>query len=169
MTKEPMTWIESSGGPLVLLPELLLPSWRGTLPPPHEPISGDYARAVEIKEYLGKIAVGQGEGLVLGGDPLPAAAIPVADGLLVVRWVYAESDMAAEIAIRNARRLPYRPEAFLFDNGDDIVVLMDAAWPGDAVAEVTRLPLRKGTYGVATAEYKPDSDTFFVVHRLERL
>jgi hypothetical protein len=164
-----LRWIESGGGPLILLPARLARDWSGTLPPPHEPISGDYARAVAVAEYVGSIPVGEGAGLVLGGDPLPATVLRVGPGLVIARWLYANSDEAALAALRNPDKLSYKPESFLFENSDETVVLMDAACSFEAANDCLTMQLEAGTYGIATAEYKPDKDTFFVIHRLERL
>lgn len=162
-------WIESGGGPLILLPECLSRSWRGTLGSPHNPISGDYARAARVRDYLGKIVVGNGTGLVLGGDPLPATIIRDDQGLVIARWVYAASEEAAMVALRRAEALTYVPEAVLFENTDEVVVLMDAALPGRDLRDSLQVKLPTGTYGVATAEYTPDTETSFVIHRLEKL
>jgi hypothetical protein len=71
-----LTWTESNGGPLLLLPESLLPSWRGV---PHDAdgvVSGDYGRACAVEGYAGVIPVADGVGLVLGGMLMPSTWAP---------------------------------------------------------------------------------------------
>lgn len=169
MTPRANDWLESGGGPLILLSEAVIGQWGGTLLPPHDPVSGDYARAVAIKDYAGVIPVGKGFGLVLGGDPLPARMVALEDGLLIIRVVYAESSDAANAITRMRREMPYEGEPLQFQHFGEAVVLMDSAFPGEAPPDLLQLPLRAGTFMVSTAEYQPDAETFFVVHWLDRL
>jgi hypothetical protein len=94
----PLTWIESNGGPLVVLPRALLAAWRGTDDPlPGEAIEAtfrwnpggvatDYDRACDVRDYAGVIAVGSGEALVLADEPLPTTWLPGHRGGVFVRW-----------------------------------------------------------------------------------
>jgi hypothetical protein len=61
-----LKWIESDGGPLVLMSRELLPYWGGydqfdldPLDPAH-----DYGRACSVNDYLGVLPVGPGDALV---------------------------------------------------------------------------------------------------------
>lgn len=166
----PLQWIESGGGPLILLPARLIESWTGVPPDAWDAIAGDYARAVGVRDYLGIIDVGKGEALVLGGDPMPATLLgETTERLSIIRWMYADSDEAAIHVLSVVDGLPYRPEPFLFEHDSDQLVLMDAAHPGKAIGDTLVVPLKPGTYAVATAEFSPDPDTSFVIHRLELL
>jgi len=93
-----LTWIESNGGPLLVLPCSLLSAWRGTDDPsPGEKVEAtfrwnpagvatDYDRACDVSDFAGVIPVGSGEALVLADEPLPTTWLPAGDGGSLARW-----------------------------------------------------------------------------------
>src|SRR5689334_17973405 len=88
-----MQWVESAGGPLIVVPLELAQSWRGIEAVPGDPVT-DYDRACDVDDYLGVLEVGPGRGLVLGDEPMRTAFVPSADGGILVRWGYAPSEDA---------------------------------------------------------------------------
>src|SRR5260370_41091178 len=78
-----LQWMQSNGGPLLLVSGEPLPSWEGTEFPSDgrqieaqfrwngqaAPATG-YDRACDVKEYVGLLTIGVGQGLVLGDEPL---------------------------------------------------------------------------------------------------
>ena len=174
-------WIESNGGPLLLLPESLLSAWSGVEVPsdgrvveatfrssPTASAASDYDRACDVTEWAAVLPVGAGWGLVLGDEPSPTSWHPTAErGGVLARWVFAASDAATE------RALAAVPSDLTWEAlGDFPVVatpllLFDSAEPGlvplGARAQVTLAP---GTYGVAHARYSPDPETEFTLVRL---
>ncbi|HYO74665.1 MAG TPA: Imm21 family immunity protein, partial [Archangium sp.] len=65
---EPMQWVFSAGGPLVLLPKAVQPRWRGTCGVP-----SDYEVACSVEGYVGVIEKAGRQILVLGDEPLQTA------------------------------------------------------------------------------------------------
>lgn len=180
MSTAELQWIESNGGPLLMLPRALLECWDGTDPPePHRSVratfrwSGggpatDYDRACDVSEWLGVLPVGTGEGLVLGGEPLSTAWCPTTQGeaSLLVRWEYAESDLAAARWLAAVpTKLPWRwSTRFAFDA--EPLVLFDAAEPGlDPSGPRLELALPSGKYDIHTVQWQPDSVTSLMLHR----
>ena len=53
---ESLIWLESTGGPLLLLEEDLVPYWHGYLSVSNSSLT-DYERACEVSDYLGSIDV----------------------------------------------------------------------------------------------------------------
>jgi hypothetical protein len=152
-----LDWMATEGGPLLVLPELLLPAWTGCE-------GGDYGRACAVEDRLGVIPVGAGKALVLGDEPAQTAWRPP----VLVRWIYAGSE---ETVLRHLGRLP---EA-LFEGGGPLfevpgpLVLFDASWPGrDVQGGVTRIVLEPGRYRISTGESRADAETFLVLHRFEK-
>jgi hypothetical protein len=98
MSPPALQWIQSNGGPLLLLPSSLLGAWEGADEP--EPYRGvearshwnpggpatDYDRACDVPDLAGTVPVGAGEGLVLGDEPLATTwwlAPEIGGGILV--------------------------------------------------------------------------------------
>lgn len=178
-------WIESAGGPLVLLSEQYLSAWLGHAPawevwmdpdatglPDDQPEASqmtDYERAGMINGYIGVLAVGDGQGVVLSGDWLATAWLSVSEteGMLI-RWVYG-TDQAGLLE----RLTPISSDGWTrnvdsFQIGRHSLALFDAAWPGSEAPERITITLLEGEYTVDTAIVLPEQHTKLVLHRLRR-
>ncbi|WP_433417589.1 Imm21 family immunity protein [Microtetraspora malaysiensis] len=64
------TWVETAGGPLIVVPKSELDHWAGV---DHNdgPVEtwGDYGRACAAEGYIGLVTVGAQQALVLGDEP----------------------------------------------------------------------------------------------------
>lgn len=182
-----MEWLESATGPLILLPEPLLPYWDGA----DEPSGGrvvfappataedadadrpatDYDRACGVRDLAALLDVGPGVGLVLGNQPYPATCLEVDGqrGVLIARWVYGASDAEVD---EHLARLPDE----VFERGDlalnvpeSPLILFDASISGrsiDADTERIVLELPAGQYRLRTTALEPDEETSLVLHWL---
>ncbi|MEU4038238.1 immunity 21 family protein [Streptomyces collinus] len=148
-------WVEPGGGPLVAVPETVLPFWTGA---DSEELDTDYDRACEVDGRVGLLPVGDSAALVLGDEPAATAYLP--DLGTFVRWCAAgpERELAA--------RVPAALDAAVW--GDELrwhvpgpVVLFDSARPGAAARTERhlRVPLRPGSYLVRAACLRPDPET----------
>ena len=86
-----LKWLESTGGPLLLIEKVFLPYWDGYAPT--ETGVTDYERACKVGDYLGRIEVGPGYGVVLGEEPFSTTWWQPDENRngLLVRWVYANN------------------------------------------------------------------------------
>ena len=160
-------WIESNGGPLLLLPESALRGWRGV----DGPASGktDYERACAVLD-VGFIPVGARQGLVLADEPLPTRVYRAAPNLSLIRWRFAPNDRAVdELLARPLPSLAWEPVGVLAANGEELV-LFDSAFPGDdIVGASTRVSLSPGEYVIETAEFSPSSEIALQLVRFRAL
>ena len=162
-----MHWVESNGGPLLLAPERYLRDWLGA----DGPATGttDYERACAVDDYAEAIEIGDGQGIVLGDEPLPTAWRPARRGGMLVRWVAAPNEAAIEQALAS---LPEGiPWECIFevdvDEEDGALVLFDAAVPGvELPPEHLRIALPPGRYAFELSAYHPSVDTALLLHRL---
>jgi hypothetical protein len=179
-----MRWIESAGGPLLLLHRESLGEWGGVAElmtgpaaddswsPRGEPT--DYDRACSVQGYLGMIAIGAGQGIVLGDEPLRTAWIPfrTRNGGIFVRWVFGEDEREFLDWVDTIPETTFRPTGS-FTVTSSALVLFDSAVAGWNVTkrpdEYLSVDLQPGIYHVETASYKPDARTWMIVHRLMRL
>ncbi|HJR40606.1 MAG TPA: Imm21 family immunity protein [Gemmatimonadaceae bacterium] len=162
-----LDWLESNGGPLLLLSEELLPSWQGA----DGPMSGstDYERACATRQPLERIRVGSGTGLVLGDEPISTAWMPDASGAggVLVRLSAAGDQGVAERAIRQGTAAASPRGSSLVMSVRGPMVLFDAAHPGtDLPPRALRIELPAGEYEVDTLSLQPDPDTTLLLHRL---
>ncbi|MGI5148125.1 Imm21 family immunity protein [Plantactinospora sp. CA-294935] len=82
------TWVSSAGGPLLVAPQSALSLWTG-VDSTDESLesSGDCDRACAIDGYVGVVAIGQRQALVLGDEPAPTTYLP--SERLFLRWAAA--------------------------------------------------------------------------------
>ncbi|GIH15491.1 hypothetical protein Raf01_36630 [Rugosimonospora africana] len=98
------TWVSSAGGPLLVAPQSALSLWTGADRTDGLVEDwGDYGRACAIDGYIGVVAVGQRQALVLGDEPATTTYVP--SERLFLRWAaaYEEDDLvrAARRAVRD--------------------------------------------------------------------
>lgn len=159
-----MRWISSAGGPLVLLPKVLLPRWQGTCGVP-----SDYDVACGAEGYVGVIEKAGSQVLVMGDEPLQTAISLLNGRLCLVRWVYAPSPGVAEsalVAMEPAHlRGPLESVAIRMESSP--LVLMDAGASGEHPGDTLELELEPGAYRVHVYEFAPARDMKFLVHEFE--
>lgn len=160
-----LEWIESGGGPLIAVPETVLPFWAGA---DGDETASDYDRACEIDGAVGLLPVGDSAALVFGDDPASTAYLP--DHGVFVRWCAADSE--EELLARVPAALATA------DWGREVrwkvpgtVVLFDAAWPGRDTerTEHLKVTLAPGAYTVRTARAQPGPETWLVLVELRPL
>ncbi|MFF4548787.1 immunity 21 family protein [Streptomyces sp. NPDC001435] len=160
-----LEWVESGGGPLIAVPEAVLPFWSGA---DGEEMDTDYDRACEVDGYVGLLPVGDSAALVLGDEPASTSFLP--DHGTFVRWSAANSEDELLAGV------PAALDAAVWEDevGWDIpgpVVLFDSAWSGtDTVhQEHLRVPLEPGRYAVRAAYAQPGPETWVGLVQLRRL
>lgn len=132
-------WIESAGGPLVVVPAASRACWMGAS-------SRDYGDACVVDEYLGLLSLDWGAVLVLGDEPLRTTVVPRPEGPAIVRWLHAP---AAEelLALALSVRLDGLPavERLIVRLRDEPYVISTVARRGRTPSRSTsRLRLRRG-------------------------
>ncbi|MEU2713101.1 immunity 21 family protein [Streptomyces sp. NPDC007205] len=160
-----LEWVESGGGPLIAVPETVLPFWAGA---DSEELDTDYDRACEVDGYVGLLPVGDSAALVFGDEPASTSYLP--DHASFVRWSAASSE--AELL----DSVPAALDAAAW--GSEVrwrvpgpVLLFDSAWPGGAAAsqEHVRIELEPGSYAVRAAYVQPGPETWVGLVQLRRL
>ncbi|NMI55882.1 MULTISPECIES: Imm21 family immunity protein [unclassified Streptomyces] len=154
-------WIESGGGPLIVIPEASLSVWRGADGDEWE----DYDRACDVDGHVGLIAVGQSHALVLGFDPASTAFLSSAGAF--VRWIAADSEEELLDSVDAALASAVWEETVTWDVPGP-VVLLDSACPGGEAHEGERLrvEIAAGRYRVQAAQVTPRSRTTFCLVQL---
>ncbi|MFE1949258.1 Imm21 family immunity protein [Streptomyces sp. NPDC059524] len=163
-------WVESMGGPLIVIPLSALTAWRGCTE--SGVMAGDaiapddYDRACAVDELAGVIAVGESgaQALVLADEPSTSCYLPEHRAFL--RWLAAGSEAglmaAAEVVLAD-------PATEWEDCGtwtsDGPAVLMDSAeagpdlgieYPGGGTPAQAPVPLPAGRWRVRATHAKAD-------------
>jgi hypothetical protein len=154
------TWVESLGGPLIIVPVSALADWKGSA----EEGEGqdDYDRACAVNALAGTLPIGETLGLVLGDDPATTCYLP--ERQVFLRWLAADSeaDLLAE-----ADRLIADPGTPWEDCGtwetDGPAVLMDSVtagvelgveYPAGGMPEQAEVAIGQGRFRVQAVHAK---------------
>lgn len=181
----PLPWATSNGGPLLLLSAEYLPDWAGVtvedpFDRPRDPagnlIPDDYERACAVAEtsgYLGLIAVGSGQGLVLGDEPMQTAWWPLStlEGILV-RWQCADSEAQVVEYLQRIAHQSWEPTGIALTVASQPLYLFDSACSGSEAEEMPHLviALDAGEYATETGFTPRDMQRLeLVLHRLRRV
>jgi hypothetical protein len=157
-------WIDTTGGPHVLLAEELLSHWRGIEGAfdhrdPHD--LSDYARACRVTSWLGTITCGTGIAVVLSGDAGPIAWMPNAAGHsgFLVQWIGVDDEQQIESALQSEElaSLLVSPDAETIEfhvGAPGRMRLFDSAESGDDMkGDSLELHLSPGCYRMRAAYY----------------
>ncbi|MGK4596016.1 Imm21 family immunity protein [Amycolatopsis sp. w19] len=121
----PQSWVESLGGPLIVVPVSVLAHWKGSL----EGGEDDYDRACAVNALAGTLPIGGATGLVLGDEPAATCYLPEHRAFL--RWLAADSDDELRT---EAERILADPVTLWEDCGswetDGPAILMDSVTAG---------------------------------------
>ncbi len=149
-------WVETTGGPHILLPVENLISWRG--------IEGwrdncpedrsDYARACRSDHWLSTIPAGDGMAVVLGGDVGPISWVPDFDGKIgvLIQVLASDGDEAVLSLLKGLENISsdttVAREQIDFETGiSGTLVLMDASNAGSEIIDDCQIvALRPGRY-----------------------
>ncbi|GGL87714.1 hypothetical protein GCM10010129_34430 [Streptomyces fumigatiscleroticus] len=158
-------WVESGGGPLIAVPETVLPFWAGA---DGDETASDYDRACEVDGSVGLLPVGDSTALVLGDEPASTAFLP--DHGTFVRWCAGETEEELLDSVPAAlHTAEWEPEVRWDVPG--AVLLFDAAWPGSDSGRTdhVRVALDPGRYAVRAAQVRPGPETWLGLVRIRRL
>jgi hypothetical protein len=129
-----IVWVESLGGPLVVVPEAALTDWVGGTETDDE---DDYDRACAVETVAGVIPVGSAAAIVLG-LPGPTCWLPERSAFL--HWLAADSD---EEIVRAADSVLADPGTEWEDAGTwetaGPALLMDSALSGTEIIDTSEL------------------------------
>ena len=176
-----LKWITGCGGPLLLLAAEWIEAWEGVDPPsggrvvrladadkrliPEAPAS-DYDRACEIEEPLANLEVGNGRGIVIGGEPDPVCHWQRDGRHFLVRWVRAESEGAILEHLAGADLEKSEPMSWI-EASPGPLVLFDAAVPGGEIEEdCVQIDVHPGLYVASVSRLEPDEEIELVLIEL---
>lgn len=180
-------WIESSGGPLILIDSEAVEFWSGILERSSylqgtceqstdymDPLETDYGKACSVNDYLGVVSIEKQNVLVFGDEPLPTTIVH--SSILettIAQWVYGEKESEKALQTVGLPALNWSfneaikfssPEQYLFDAAIDGRSL-DTKNDGTFFLKMNLLP---GEYQVFSTFYEPDSQTRFILYKLLR-
>ena len=158
-----LEWLDE-GAVELLLPVGLLGEWHGV-------DSSDYDRACAASDnWLGQLSVGDGVGLILGGDPSMILVVQHADGVVVlVRWVFADDEHElVAFALGDGPVTQTEPDVLLDNHSEHWLLFSAAADPiaHDQPSRQVTMPV--GWIRIRTT-YMESENNAAIVHRICKL
>ncbi|MEW1995234.1 Imm21 family immunity protein [Streptomyces coelicoflavus] len=165
-------WVQSVGGPLIVVPVSALASWGGCtetgLMAGEATAPDDYDRACAVDDLAGVIPIDEKgtQALVLADEPASSCYLP--QYRVFLRWCAAE----AEVGLRAAADVVLADPATVWEEcgvwvSDNPAVLMDSAeagsdlgieYPGGGMPAEASVPLPAGRWRVRATQTKADED-----------
>ncbi|RCS43244.1 hypothetical protein DTL42_18990 [Bremerella cremea] len=162
-----MRWFNTAGGPFVILPIEILPTWGGFEESSFAGFaSPDYDEACQILDFVGVISNGRDSALVLADEPHQTAIRVTSSGILLIRWIHAASESKVLDAIQEIGENSFVLDKYL-DIRSSEMVMFDSAIPGSSVNvdDWGRFSLSMGRNVIETVEYSGE-ETCIILHRI---
>jgi hypothetical protein len=157
-------WINSSGGPLVMMEEAPALLWSGSNGNP-----SDYDLACQSNDYASRLVMRGADVLVLGDEPLQTLVATSDKSQLIVRWKWADSDADVRVAIEKIDLQAVKViERLNLNLVDEHLVIFDAVDTFDS-NECLRLSMNSGAKEVSTFIFQPTPRTSLLVHSIVAL
>ena len=174
-----INWIDTTGGPTVLIPKPYLSNWKGTfdssgnIPDDFlDPAKTHYGKACETNEDIEIIEFNGFNAIVFGDEPLLTTAISnVSSEIIFIRWVCGNSLESAEEILNeiNYNSVNWkRRESFI--NTFEHYILFDSSENGIDVNRKTGIDIRfvEGKYEINSATFNPNSETQLLLYRFQK-
>ncbi|MET8631636.1 Imm21 family immunity protein [Streptomyces sp. NPDC004680] len=153
-------WLETEGGPVLLCPVSQLLSWTG--------YNGDYDLVIEMTDsgHSECYVLPERKVVIFGDEPLPTTVIESRSLIVQIIYANSEEDVRKYASEVDLDAIAWHEGPVLESDGR--LALMDAATPGDEVAEkdVFVFELDFGKFRVDSAEVPLAPHTAAKLHRL---
>jgi len=182
-----LKWIDSAGGPLILISDKSYNLWSGILK--HSSYldnksedaddflnadEADYGKACLVDDYLGLINIGDDTALVLGDEPLLTTIFHSVDNRAVIaRWYYGENEGQVENVLKtiDLNSIDNWEFALPLELSSDKQYLFDSARSATMLDKENDdylvVNIKQGNYQIWTSIYEPDDKTKLIIHKFE--
>ncbi|MEI5006636.1 Imm21 family immunity protein [Streptomyces sp. PmtA] len=161
-----LAWIESEGGPVIVVEESLRRLWGGYT-------NSDYDNACEVEGYTGLVPFGEPSApcLALAINDIPAPTTYMEEFRAIVQWIAAPSDSRLVEVVREGIDFVNEWEDGSVVQVNGRLAVFDAALPGTEARadELLLVDVEPAVYRLRTADIESDTGTCARVHKLDRL
>ena len=165
-----MFWVESYGGPLVLIEKNLLHEWGGIDTSSDPDYSSDYDRACTVDDYAGKLSIPGGEVIIFGDEPSRTSFVRFSDRkFMIVRWRWAPDADTVNRYLQELDKLHFKYNGRIQTRfNDNNVLIFDSSIRDPGSTELLSIDLLPGSYVLETTMFEPDRETCLLLHKLQR-
>jgi len=153
-------WIDSAGGPLLLVSDIDCQYWNGAL-------SDYWSACEEVNNYVGVFNKKNKKFIILAEEPLSASIVCSNIGILFLRWEWGDEDkfnvFESLKAIKLLENLPLLEETDVNIKSGKYF-LFDSALHGNTQEEKYEVILEKDVAVAKTYQYRPDEEYSFLIN-----
>lgn len=84
---------------------------------------------------------------------------------LIVRWIYAENEASVIVSLTNWKNVKWEKTEIKAHFRDGKLVLFDAACEEIDLPNKIEIEIPAGDYQIETCHYKPNTETYLLLHR----
>lgn len=164
-----MRWIESDGGPIIIMEKRLCAKWGGIDESSDRSFSSDYERACSLPDYTGILTISGGQALVLGDEPHRTSIVKnIENQTAILRWCWAPSEQAVIKAVENIEiNFIKKIDTVKLNFDSKEIIMFDSSYHGSSFSNEIEFLLKPGQYKVHTEIFEPNDETRLQVHRFE--
>ncbi|MGW0777609.1 Imm21 family immunity protein [Streptomyces sp. NPDC002835] len=161
-----LKWVESEGGPMIVVEEFLRRLWGGYT-------NSDYENACEVEGYAGLVALAESSALgsAVAINDIPAPTAFMEEFRVLVQWISSSSDARLVEVVRGGIESveTWADGPVVQVNGP--LAVFDAALPGTEARadELLLVEIEPAVYRLRTADIESDTGTCARVHKFDRL
>jgi hypothetical protein len=160
-----MKWVESLGGPLILLPTEKMVNWFGDAGPRNSQVS-HYGLACSVKDYCGTIQIGGAQAFVVADEPLPTTWVKTGKGGQLVRWIAAETEAELLETAGTIKKDEYLDSVIEYESTVGPHSLFDSVYSGSEAKESITIEIQSNRTKIATY-FAKTGNVWLVVHDFE--
>jgi hypothetical protein len=161
-----MKWIESLGGPLVLLPTNKMQLWLGNAGP-SKPEESHYELACDIKGFCGTLTINDIQAFVVADESNPTTWIPNSEGGQLIRWMAANSEEQLMSTAKTIMEKQHLDSVVYFDSTQGEHHLFDSVHSGTENHESIKVELKSNKSEIRTYFAKKET-VWLVVHDFKK-
>jgi hypothetical protein len=181
-----LKWIDSAGGPLILISDKTVGLWSGILKRSAYlknieeeaddflvPEEADYGKACLIESYLGLLNIENEDVLILGDEPMLTTFFFSSDKPVLARWYYGEDEVLVDNMLLNIdlNTINNWEFALTFNVKSNNQFLFDSASSKSMLdkqqSDYLQINIKAGQYNVSTSVFQPDNKTKLILHKFE--
>lgn len=152
-------WLNSEGGPLVMLPAVQADIWKGALDSDH------YDLACNTEDYLSILNISNHSIIVLGDEPLPTCLLSSEEKLFIIRcyWLNDEENFYKYFEkIKTYHSNAEILEKNIIKANDTKWIVFDSAFTASDAIEIFNVILPNKQCEIDTYKYEEESASFLI-------
>lgn len=182
-----LNWIESAGGPLILISDKSYKLWSGILrrssyldnktEEAYDFLSADetdYGKACLVEDYLGIVSIGDDTAIILGDEPLMTTSFYSVDNRVIIARIYYCEDsesVDSNLKIIDINSIENWRFALAVKLSSDRQYLFDSACSASMLEKGSNdcllMNIKHGDYKIWTSIYEPDDKTKLIIHKFD--